>query len=49
VSVSKPPGLTGESWIERQRRERVERGGFDNPRGPGKPDPAVDGPRVADA
>ncbi|MFD8479303.1 DUF1992 domain-containing protein [Kitasatospora sp. NPDC059673] len=33
----KPPGVTFESWVDRQIREATERGEFDNLPGAGKP------------
>jgi hypothetical protein len=43
VTERKPPGLTWESWIDRQIREGIERGEFDNLPGTGKPLPGLDG------
>lgn len=43
MSEKKPPGLAWESWVERQIREAMERGEFDNLPGTGKPLP-LDGP-----
>lgn len=40
----KPPGVTWESWIDRQIREAWERGEFDNLPGAGKPIPGIDQP-----
>lgn len=40
----KPPDVTWETWIERQIREAMERGEFDNLPGYGKPIPGLDGP-----
>jgi hypothetical protein len=37
VNEQKPPGLAWESWVERQIREAMERGDFDNLPGTGKP------------
>jgi hypothetical protein len=38
----KPPGVSWESWIERQIRESMERGEFDDLPGRGKPLPNID-------
>jgi len=37
VTERQPPGLSWESWIERQIREGMERGEFDDLPGAGKP------------
>jgi len=37
MSEQKPPGLAWETWVERQIREAMERGDFDNLPGTGKP------------
>jgi hypothetical protein len=39
----KPPGVGWETWVERQIREGIERGEFDDLPGKGKPIPDVDG------
>lgn len=44
VTERKPPGVSFESWIDRQIRESRERGEFDDLPGTGKPLPGVDGP-----
>ena len=44
----KPPGVSWESWIERQIRESVERGEFDDLPGKGKPLANIDRPRDED-
>ena len=38
----KPPGMTFETWVDRQIREAQERGEFDNLPGVGKPIPGLD-------
>lgn len=43
MAEPKPPGDTWESWVERQIRESMERGDFDNLPGLGKP-LRLDGP-----
>ncbi|WP_405138842.1 DUF1992 domain-containing protein [Nocardia sp. NBC_01388] len=40
MTERKPPGLTFESWIDRQIREATERGEFDQLPGAGQPIPA---------
>jgi len=45
MTARKPPGITWESWIDRQVREGQERGDFDNLPGRGKPLPGLDQPR----
>jgi hypothetical protein len=40
----KPPGVTFESWVDRQIREATERGDFDNLPGTGKPLPGLTEP-----
>ena len=40
VTERKPPGVSFESWVDRQIREAQERGEFDNLAGSGKPLPA---------
>jgi hypothetical protein len=42
VTERKPPGMTFETWIDRQIREAQERGEFDNVPGVGKPIPGLD-------
>lgn len=44
MTERKPPDVTWETWIERQIREAMERGEFDNLPGYGKPLPGLDGP-----
>jgi hypothetical protein len=39
----KPPGVGWETWVERQIREGIERGEFDDLPGKGKPIPDLDG------
>ncbi|MVU76822.1 DUF1992 domain-containing protein [Nocardia sp. ET3-3] len=39
MTERKPPGLSYESWIDKQVREATERGEFDNLQGAGKPIP----------
>ncbi len=41
----KPPGMTFETWIDRQIREAQDRGAFDHLSGAGKPLPDLDRPR----
>jgi hypothetical protein len=38
----KPPGVSWETWVERQIREGIERGEFDDLPGKGKPIPDLD-------
>lgn len=45
MTERKPPGVTWESWIDRQIREGMERGEFDGLPGHGKPLRDVDRPR----
>ncbi|MEV7966962.1 DUF1992 domain-containing protein [Sphaerisporangium sp. NPDC088356] len=40
----KPPGVSFETWVDRQIREAMERGEFDNLPGAGKPLPDRDKP-----
>lgn len=40
----KPPNTTFESWVDKQIRESIERGEFDNLPGAGKPIPGADRP-----
>ena len=42
MTERKPPGMTFETWIERQIRVAQERGEFDNLPGAGKPIPGLD-------
>jgi hypothetical protein len=44
VTERKPPGVSFETFVERQIREAQERGAFDNLPGAGKPIPGIDGP-----
>ncbi|MCQ4041327.1 DUF1992 domain-containing protein [Streptantibioticus rubrisoli] len=44
MTERKPPGVTFESWVDRQIREAAERGEFDNLPGAGKPLPDLDQP-----
>ncbi len=44
MTERKPPGMSFETWVERQIREAQERGEFDNLPGAGKPIPGIDGP-----
>jgi hypothetical protein len=41
----KPPGVQWESWIDKQIRDAMERGDFDDLPGKGKPLPDIDRPR----
>jgi hypothetical protein len=45
VTDRKPPGITWESWIDKQIRDGIERGEFDDLPGKGKPLPDIDRPR----
>jgi hypothetical protein len=45
VPERKPPGVSWETWIDRQIREGMERGDFDGLPGHGKPLRGVDRPR----
>ena len=45
MTERKPPGLTWETWIDRQIRVGMERGAFDDLPGHGKPVPDLDKPR----
>ena len=45
MTERKPPGVSWESWIERQIREAMERGEFDNLPGAGKRLANIDQPR----
>ena len=42
MTARKPPGVSWDSWVERQIRESMERGEFDDLPGAGKPLPDVD-------
>jgi DnaJ-like protein len=44
MSKRKPPGLSWESWIDRQIRDAEERGAFDALPGAGRPIPDLDRP-----
>ncbi|MFC7640734.1 DUF1992 domain-containing protein [Streptosporangium lutulentum] len=44
MTERKPPGVSFETWVDRQIREATERGEFDNLPGAGKPLPAGGGP-----
>jgi hypothetical protein len=44
MTKRKPPGVSSESWAERQIREAMERGEFDDLPGAGKPLPNIDQP-----
>lgn len=44
MTERKPPGMSWESWIDRQIREGIERGEFDDLPGKGKPLPGVGEP-----
>jgi hypothetical protein len=45
VTERKPPGVSWESWIDKQIRDAMERGEFDDLPGKGKPLPDIDRPR----
>ena len=45
MTERKPPGVSFESWVEKQIREAADRGEFDNLPGAGKPLPGLHGPR----
>lgn len=45
MTQRKPPGVTWETWIDRQIRLGMERGAFDDLPGHGRPVPDLDGPR----
>lgn len=45
MTERKPPGVTWETWIERQVRRGMEDGAFDDLPGHGKPLPGLDRPR----
>ena len=44
MTERKPPGISWESWIDKQIREAEERGEFENLPGAGKPIPDLDKP-----
>jgi hypothetical protein len=44
MTERKPPGITWESWIDRQIRRARERGAFDDLPGTGRPIPDLDKP-----
>lgn len=44
MSERKPPGMPFENWVDRQIREAMERGEFDDLPGAGKPIPGLDRP-----
>ncbi|GGN44339.1 DUF1992 domain-containing protein [Streptomyces kronopolitis] len=44
MTERKPPGISWESWADRQIREAAERGAFDGLTGAGKPLPQLDRP-----
>jgi hypothetical protein len=44
MTERKPPGIGFQTWVERQIREAMERGEFDNLPGAGKPLPDLDKP-----
>jgi hypothetical protein len=44
MTERKPPGVSWETWIDRQIREGMERGEFDDLPGHGRPIPDVDRP-----
>jgi hypothetical protein len=44
MTERKPPGIGFQTWVERQIREAIERGEFDNLPGAGKPIPDLDKP-----
>jgi hypothetical protein len=45
VSERKPPGVSWESWVDKQIREAQDNGEFDDLPGHGKPLPDIDRPR----
>ena len=45
MTERKPPGVSWETWIDRQIREAMERGEFENLPGAGKPLADLDRPR----
>ncbi|MFD3481552.1 DUF1992 domain-containing protein [Streptomyces sp. NPDC058665] len=44
MTERKPPGITFETWVDRQIREAAERGAFDDLPGAGKPLASADAP-----
>ncbi|UQA91858.1 DnaJ family domain-containing protein [Streptomyces halobius] len=44
MTERKPPGVSFESWVDKQIREATERGDFDRLSGAGKPLPHLDQP-----
>lgn len=48
MTERKPPGMTWETWIDRQIRDAQDRGEFDDLSLHGKPLPGLDGPRDPD-
>lgn len=44
MTERKPPGVSFETWVDRQIREAAERGAFDGLTGAGKPLPHLDQP-----
>ncbi|WP_405144201.1 DUF1992 domain-containing protein [Sphaerisporangium sp. NBC_01403] len=44
MTERKPPGVSFETWVDRQIREAMERGEFDDLPGTGKPIPGLDKP-----
>ncbi len=44
MTERKPPGVSFETWIDKQIREAADRGEFDNLPGAGKPIPDLDKP-----
>lgn len=45
MAARKPPGVSWETWIDRQIRQGMEDGEFDDLPGAGRPLPGIDGPR----
>ncbi|MEA3056176.1 MAG: hypothetical protein QOD30_1608 [Actinomycetota bacterium] len=45
MTERKPTGVSWESWIDKQIRDAMERGEFDDLPGKGKPLPDIDSPR----
>lgn len=45
MTERKPPGVSFETWVDRQIREGMERGSFDDLPGTGRPLPGLDQPR----
>ena len=45
MTERKPPGVSWQSWIDKQIEEAMERGDFDDLPGKGKPLPDIDMPR----